>query len=171
MDKKYTIKWCEVAKTGNSNGRPWSITKMTLVDEEGNETEGVSTFEAVMNGGSLEGKIITNDKGYLNFIKKLEAPAFIKGNSAYKTQQMEKVMERKESSIGKFQDNKEWSIKVSSTMRDAVQLAVTEYNASQNNPDASGINLEYRIGQWRQWLWNTWDVELGDTNAITGHLN
>ena len=173
MDKIFKIKWCEVTKNGNTNGRAWQITKMTLVDEEGVETEGVSTFEAVMNGGSLEGKIVTNDKGYLNFVKKLDAPAFIKqqSNTAFKTQQMEKVMERKERSISGFQDNKEWSIKVSSTMRDAVQLAVTEYNASQKNPDSSGINLEYRIGQWRKWLWNNWDIELEDTDAITGKLN
>lgn len=160
-NKKFTIRWCEVTKKGETNGRKWQITKMTLADEQGVETEGVSTFESVMNGGTIEGKIVKDEsKGYLNFVKKLEAPAFIKGNSAYKEKVINESMARKESSIGRFQDNKEWSIKVSSTMRDAVQLAIAEQDPTPDN-----------ILKWRKWLWNNWDVELEDTDAITGKLN
>lgn len=163
-DKNYTIKWCEISKTGNTNGRAWQITKMTLVDPEGKETEGVSTFESVMNGGTLEGKIVTNDKGYLNFIKKLEAPAFIKqaSNSAYKTQQIEKTMERKEQSIAKSQDNKEWGIKIASSMNKAVDVAIAE-NKDNITPED--------ILRWRKWIWNNWDIDLDDTDAITGKIN
>lgn len=161
MDKQYTIKWCEVSKNGSTNGRNWQITKMTLVDEEGKETEGVSTFEAVMNGGSLEGKIVTSDKGYLNFVKKETAKQAAGAN--FKTAQIEKTMERKENSIGKFQDNKEWSIKTASTLGKAVDLAIAEFKEGGYLPDL--------ILKWRKFLWNNWEVELGDTDAITGHLN
>jgi hypothetical protein len=162
MDKKYKIDWCEVKKTGNTNGREWKITEMTLTDEEGKKTDKVSTLENVAPGLELEGKIVTNDKGYLNFVKKLEAPEFVKkaGNSAYKEKLMNETMARKETSITKFQDNKEWSIKISSTMRDAVLLSIAE-----QNPTAD------RILAWRRWLWNNWDVDLEDTDAITGKLN
>lgn len=69
------------------------------------------------------------------------------GMSALKTAQIEKTMEKKEQSISKFQDNKEWSIKVSSTMRDAVLLSIAESKPTPQN-----------IAKWREWLWNNWDV-------------
>lgn len=161
-NKNFTIRWCEVARKGNTNGRDWVITKMTLVDEKGNETSDVSTFTSVMNGGTLEGRIVKNDKGYLNFVPKLEAPEFIKkaGNPAYKSQQIEKSMERKEGSITKFQDNKEWSIKVASTIGKAVDLAIAEYTATQ------GIVLTERILWWRKWLLDNWDVDYNDVQPF-----
>ena len=64
---------------------------------------------------------------------------------------IERVMEKKEQSIGKFQDNKELSIKISSTMRDAVLLAIEE---RRGDPDSESLgNL---IITWRKWLWTHW---------------
>lgn len=163
-DKIYKIKWIEVKKTGETNGRKWQITEMTLEDDQGVETSKVSTFENVINGGTIEGKIVTNDKGYLNFVKKPEAKAV--ANANFKTQQMEKVMERKESSINKFQDNKEWSIKVASSMNKAIELAI-----AQKDEIPSHMTMQDTIIYWRKWIWNHWDVELTDTDAITGKLN
>lgn len=170
-NKQFKIKWCEVSKQGSTNGRSWTITKMTLIDEEGKETEGVSTFEQVMNGGSLEGKIVTNEKGYLNFVKKLEAPAFMKqqSNTAFKTQQMEKVMERKETSIGKFQDSKEWSIKVASSMNKAIDLAIAEKGRTDETNEV--LDMVGCILKWRKFIWNNWDIDIEDTDAITGKIN
>ena len=114
--EKYKINWIE-QKTGKSGKNYWV---MHIVDSTGKETQNVSTFEDKYQAGmEIEGQIIQNGN-YLNWKPKLEAPEFVKkaGNPAYKAQLMEKTMERKENSIGKFQDNKEWSIKVSSTMRD-----------------------------------------------------
>jgi hypothetical protein len=149
----YKINWAEVKRKGNTNGRDWAITEMSLEDKDGNITEKVSTFDSVMPGQEIEGSIEKNDKGYLNF-KKLEAPNFIKENrSNFKTQQMEKIIERKEQGIAKIQDNKDWSIKVSSTMRDAVLLAI-EYHRNHFDEDLKDLVLK-----WREWLWNNWDVE------------
>lgn len=168
-NKIYTIKSAEVSKNGQTNGRNWQIMKMALVDDKGVETTGVSTFEVVVSGETLEGKIVTNDKGYLNFIKKLEAPAFMKqqSNTAFKTAQMEKVMDRKEQSIGKFQDTKDWSIKTSSTMRDAVLLTIAE----KGDIPMRDEELGQMVVKWRKFLWNHFDIDLGDTDAITGELN
>lgn len=139
----YTIEWCEVKKTGKTNGREWKITEMTLVDQQGVKTTNVSTFDPVMNGQIIDGEITQGKYGLEFKAKKEETP-----KSAYKAQVIEKTMERKETSIKNFQDNKEWSIKVSSTMRMAVDLAIAE-----NQPEAE------RIKAWREWLWNHWDVE------------
>lgn len=158
MDKKYKINFCEVKRTGNTNGRAWSITEMALVDEEGNETTNVSTFDSVAPAQEIEGQIVKNEKGYLNFVKKPEPKQVAASN--FKTAQMEKTMERKENSIKGFQDNKELSIKISSTFRDAVALSIAE-----GKPEAD------RILAWRKWLWNNYDVDIDDTDAITGRIN
>ncbi len=84
---------------------------------------------------------------------------------AYKKPQvnMEKVMEKKEQSIGKFQDNKELSIKISSTMRMAVELTIAEIGGNGNN--AAVLNgktytaFETTILKWRKWLWENWDAK------------
>ena len=104
----YKINWCEVKKTGNTNGRDWHITEMNLEDPEGNVTEKVSTFESVQNGGTIEGTIVKNDKGYLNF-KKLEAPGFVKENrGAYKEKVIGEAMEKKSQNIKEAQDRSAW---------------------------------------------------------------
>src|SRR3990167_8126472 len=53
-------------------------------------------------------------------------------SGAYKEKVIGEAMQRKEQSIGKFQDNKDWSIRVSSTMRDAVLLAIAEHGDKTN---------------------------------------
>lgn len=150
---KYKILWCEVKREGSTNGRAWKITEMSLEDEAGVKTDKVSTFNNVAPGQEIEGDIKTNDKGYLNFIPKLEPPAFIKNNN-FKTQQMEKVMEKKEQSITKFQDSKEESIKVSSTMRDAVLLTIAE----KGNTQMSANEMKSMIEKWRYWLYEKWEM-------------
>lgn len=158
---KFTIEWSEQVKTGETKGKIWAITKMTLKDEEGKITEGVTTFDGVQNGATIEGEIIKNEKyGGYEFKKSVSQfrPDFMKKNA-----QMEKVMERKETSIGKFQDNKEWSIKVSSTMRDAVLLTIAEYSKRDNNSNGTYTpDFEKSILRWRQWLLENWDVEPTD---------
>lgn len=146
MDKKYTVEWCEVKKEGETNGRPWKIMDLTLKDEEGVVTDKVSTFDNVLPGSTIEGQIIKNDKGYLNFqSKKAEAKA------NFKTAQMEKVMERKEESISKFQDSKEWSIKLASSMGKAIDLALAE---GEMNDESRKLAIK----KWREWILNAWEV-------------
>lgn len=141
---KYSVTWCEVKKTGEKNGKPWTITTMTLNDENGVEIEGVDTFDTVSPGHTIEGEIIEGQYGK-NF-KKAPTPKQVAGSN-FKTQQVEKVMERKEQSISRAMDNKDWSIKTSSTMRDAVLLAVAEGNPTKEN-----------VLKWREWLWNNFNV-------------
>lgn len=151
MDKKYTIEWVEIKKEGETNGRPWKITEMNLKDEAGVITDKVSTFDNVMAGQVIEGQITTNDKGYLNFqSKKAEAKA------NFKTAQTEKLMERKETSIGKFQDSKEWSIKLASSMGKAIDLALAE------DKEMNDESRKLSIKKWREWILRSWDIDPTD---------
>lgn len=96
----YTIKWAEVTKTGEKNGREWKMTKMTLVGEDGVETSEVTTFDTVMSGGTIEGEIVQNGQ-YLNFQTK---------KADNKKPNLERVMEKKSASIAVAQENKARSI-------------------------------------------------------------
>lgn len=104
---KYTIDWCEVKRTGEGAKGPWTITEMNLRDEEGKVTEKVSTFDTVTNGGTIEGEIYTNDKGYLNF-KKAQAVARSNFGAQQKEASITKMQDRKAESIEKAQDRSAW---------------------------------------------------------------
>lgn len=150
----------------NKTEKTWNDKKYieaTLKDESGTEFK-VSAWNGEYEGkDEIECELEKNDKGYWKFKKaKLEKPNFIKAKEA----QMEKAIERKESSIGKFQDNKEWSIKVASTMNKAVDLAIAEYG-NKTVLD----NLDEGIKKWRKWLWNNWDVDFKDTDPLTDKIN
>jgi hypothetical protein len=64
-------------------------------------------------------------------------------------------METKAANIEKAQDNKAENIKISSTMRDAVLITVSE---AQH--DAT-VDYGERIKYWRAWLWKQWDDTSG----------
>lgn len=67
------------------------------------------------------------------------------------------AMEKKDASIGKFQDNKEHSIKVSSTLRMAVDCALAQRELGTANEE-----LEIMIKDWRAFFWKEWDKENKD---------
>ena len=149
---KYIVEWCEVKKTGETNGRPWKITNMTLKDEQGNTHDDVSTFDVVTPGITIEGVI--EPKGqYKNFKSTPVAPK-ANGGGAYKQKQIEDTMEKKAAYIGQAQGNKELGIKVASTLRMAVDIAISQVpNMSQP------YQMEELIKSWRKWLWMEWDKE------------
>ena len=155
MNAKYKINWLEI-KTGKS-GKQYMV--MHLLDEAGKETQNVSTFNLEYTlSQEIEGQIVQNGN-FKNWKPKLDPPQFIKNNSAYKEKIMNETIARKEGSITKFQNNKEWSIKVASSMNKAIDLAISEDNAT---PEC--------ILKWRKWIWNNWEVSLDDTDAISGKL-
>lgn len=149
---RFTIEWSEVIKEGTGEKGAWKMSKMTLKDEEGNTIENVRTFEPAMPGQELEGLIVYNEKYKTNeFKKKLEKPNFLK----HKDAQIEKAVARKETSIARFADNKDFSIMQSSTMRDAVLLAIAQQDPSHENVLAQ-----------RKWLLDHWEVKVTDTEPF-----
>lgn len=144
-----------IYKLSNKNEKEWNGKKFVeaeLTDTNG-ETFKVSAWAGEFNDkDTWEGELVKNDKGYWKLVSKKAV-----AGANFKQEQIKETMDIKAKSIGKFQDNKEWSIKVSSTMRDAVSLAIAEIK------DIRTLNtLEQDILKWREWLWKNWDVDPKD---------
>lgn len=108
---------------------------------------GEISIEGGLYRSTVSGELSKNDKGYW----RLSTPKQTAGAN-FKTMQTEKLMEKKEASISKFQDSKEQSIKIASTMNKAVELAIAEYA----NPN-SLLTMQELIEKWRKYLWSEWD--------------
>lgn len=106
--------------------------------------QGFPDFDKITFGSSVEGDIVVKQKG--NYLTKtLFAP---KGSAPMQSAgAITKAMDRKEAGISKFQENKEESIKISSTMSGAVSLAVAEGSS----------DLAEAVKRWRLFLWQSWD--------------
>jgi hypothetical protein len=112
-------------------------------------------FANIKEGSILVGKM-TKEGDYWNISFEGDKPRGGQ-NYANKEASVTKAMDRKEKSIGRFQDDKEFSIMVSSTMRDAVSLAIAEIK------DITTLNtLERDILKWREWLIANWNVDEKD---------
>src|SRR3990167_5472101 len=144
---KYQIELSEIKKEGETNGRAWKITNMTLKDEQGVVYDDVSTFDPVMTGQEIEGFIETKEQ-YKNFKKALEKPNFMKKPDISK--QVEKAQLRTETSINKTLDRKEESIALAGAQRDAV-LIVTELMRHDEFILEKG-NIKSALLEWRNWF-------------------
>ena len=70
-------------------------------------------------------------------------------------------MARKEKSISGFQDNKEFSIMIASSMRGAIDLALAEWK------DETVLDtLEQSIKKWRHWILDNWSVDPKDIQTF-----
>lgn len=147
---KYKIEWIEVDKYGNKRV---SVTRedgsKLLSAELGKEYKDVDVA-AGQDINAKEWQSPKNSKIYLFMDKEPQAGEKPRGGaySAFKGQVIAQAQDRKNEMIGKTMDRKDISIKVSSTMRDAVQLAIAE-----------GLPNEEAIEKWRAWLWLNWDKE------------
>ena len=151
------IKITKITSKTTTGGKPY---KMCEVEYQG-KTERVNIwsnapdFSNLVEGSIMVGKM-TKEGQYWNisFEGQNSAP---RGNTGFKTAQIEKMVERKETSIGKFQDSKEFSIKVASTMSGAVALACAEFK------DKTVLDtLDQAVLKWRNFLWENWDKDVKD---------
>jgi hypothetical protein len=143
----YKIDWCEVKKEGETNGRKWKITNMTLTDSVGNTYDEVSTFDPVIAGQEIDGFIETKGM-YKNFKKSLEKPKFMQKPDISK--QVEKAQARTEASIGKTMDRKEESIKLAGAQRDAVLIVTNLFPNGQETEQ----EIKEKIIKWRNFFLN-----------------
>ena len=78
-------------------------------------------------------------------------------SGAYKEKVIGEAMQRKEASIGRFQDSKEWSIMTASSMNKAIDLAIAEYR------DETVLDtLEQGIKKWRDFIIENWELDPKD---------
>ena len=148
--------------------RPYK--KLTVKNEKGEEHKvnifsDFPDFANIKAGSVIRAKLEPNGQ-YMNLIHEAQTKPQGEARGAFKQAQIEKAQEHKAEFIAKAQDNKEWGIKVASTMNKAIDLAIAEYT---KNP-TSLFNLEECVLKWRKWIWNNWNVELKDTDPTTDKI-
>ena len=151
------IKITKITSKTTSGGKPY---KMCEVEYQG-KTERVNIwsnapdFANLQEGSIMVGKM-TKEGQYWNISFGDDKPRGGAG-SAFKTAQIETTMARKEGSIAKFQDNKEFSIMVASSMSGAIALACAEYK------DKTVLDtLDRAVLKWRQFILDNWNVDPKD---------
>lgn len=153
---RYKIEFCEVAKTGESKNGPWTLTKMSLSEvDSGTIVNDVQTFLDVTAGHFLDGTIKINEQYKTKEFVVDQKP---KGNAGYKTAQIEKVMEKKEASIEKFQSSKEEGIRLMAAQRDAVLIVTTmmkffvESEGDEGREILKPSKIQEEVIRWRNWF-------------------
>lgn len=145
----------KVASTGN----PYK--QLEVQDESGavfkvNVFNDFPDFANLRIGGVVRGQLVQKEQ-YTNLLSETQSRGKFGPSGGYKQKVIEETMARKEKSISGFQDNKDFSIMVSSTMRDAVSLAIAEIK------DITTLNtLEKDILKWRTWLIENWNIDPKD---------
>lgn len=134
-----------------------SYHKVSLEDESGQATKNVSiwqdfpNFQSITFQSEVVGDLVpAKDPKYGPTLYPPRSNA--SGGTTRASGAITKAMDRKESSIGKFQENKEESIKISSTMRDAVLLTIAQ--------GITGLDedvIQTKIERWREYLWHSWN--------------
>ena len=161
----------KVISTGDKTTKTNKPYKSLVVQDESNAEFKVNIwsdfpdFANVKEGSVIRGKLEQNGQ-YWNLVSETQAKPRGGGYTAHKEAVIEKAVERKEGFIAKSQDNKEWGIKVASTMNKAIDLAIAEYTKNPN----SLFNLDECIKKWRKYLWNNWNVDIKDTDPTTDEI-
>jgi hypothetical protein len=114
-------------------------------------------YANIVTGSVIKGKL-EQDGQFWKLITAIDEQK--KGNPNFRTQQMEKVMEKKEASIEKFQESKNDSIILASTFRDATLLTVAQLG--KLTIPIGEKEIEEMWLRWRTWLANNWGDKLSD---------
>ena len=146
---RYTIEWLEMKETSTGKRKA----DATIKGEDGHNQDvtiwaDFPGFAELNPGATVEGEIKpASDPKYKPSLSPARSPYKAQGGG-YKAKVMEDAMVRKETSISKFQDNKEQSIKLISAQRDAV-LMVTTFYKDQN---LDSTELKEKVVSWRDWF-------------------
>ncbi len=139
-----------------------SVSDLEVTDSEGKAHKGsmwsdFPGFAQLSFGSEFEADIVAKEKnGYVGytFYPLREQKTAGGANKGFSSGMGAKLMDKKAENISKAQENKENGIKVSSTIRMAVDI-VTSRNTDLMTVD----EIQEQIKNWRQWLWNEWDAD------------
>lgn len=158
---RYSTQWVE------NKSPDWKIVSVTGVDgtkltdasvnRVNKKGEVFPNFDAIIPGYEFEAEPWKSEVGkqYL-FAPKVQGTQNKSSGGAYKgSGGIAKAQEKKAEMIAEAQGNKELGIKISSTLRMAVDLAIAEGNNAEET-------LEQSILKWRKWLWSEWSKTDGD---------
>lgn len=149
---KYKVDSIEVgaSKTGKT------VANVQLVDAEGKlYSKKVSIwgdfpgFQSITFGATVDGDIVVNDKGYATLYPPKPQHKF----GSFAPRGASTMMKEKQEGIKESQGRKEDSIKTSSSMRDAVQIALAELGTLKDHTE-----YESRIQYWRKFLLDNWEL-------------
>lgn len=149
---QYTISNKQQKKSANTGKEYVSA---TLTDEQGVEYTGINAFNGEFNTSDVWHGELQKNGNYYNLVSPKTA-----SQSNFKAQQVEKAIERKEQGIARSQDNKDWSIRTSSTMNKAIELALAEYGKIKDETITAfgtATPLEELVLKWRRWIHDHWD--------------
>ena len=133
-----------IYKITNKQNKEWQgkpFVEAELIDEAEASFK-VSAWAGEFAGDTWEGTLEKNDKGYWKLVSKKAV-----AGANFKSQQIDKVMGRKEESIGRFQDKKEEAIALASAQRDAVLIVTARGLATMSTDD-----IKSEILTWRNWF-------------------
>jgi len=154
------IKIVKITSKTTKNAKPYKMCEVEVNGEirKVNIWSNAPDFANLTEGSILSGKM-TMEGQYWNIdFGTNSAP---RASQGFKTAQAKEVIDYKQTGITKSQENKENSIKIASTMRMAVDLAIAEYR------DETVLDtLEQSIKKWRAWCWENWDAEDKDFQAF-----
>jgi hypothetical protein len=166
MEKEFTISFTD------NKSADWKILTLEVLEGDGSvmyqdvsvnrvnkKGETFPNFDNLKVGERVKGNLWTSPQGkhYL-FAPNLSNVKSGASGGGFKAG-MQKMVEQRNDNINKIVDRKEEGIKVSSTMRDAVQIALAELGSGTDHVGEKDI--AERIQYWRQWLWQNWDCDDG----------
>src|SRR3990167_2564358 len=145
----YLITWVEKDKYGNKKA---SVEKM----EDGKKLDVVLGKEwedkEIMSGFQIDAtEWVSPKNGKIYLFKPKETPKTASGG-AFKQKMIEDTMNKKEASIGKFQDKKEESIRLASVLRDATLLTIAELGKDEGSAEI----MAQKFHKWRAFLEKQW---------------
>ncbi len=149
---RYKINWMEVKQTSTGKTKA----DCSLIDESGIEIDKVSIWSDFPDFANLKpGSEVNGD------LVKAKDPKYgptLYPAKTYKTfaakpkVDIGKMMEKKEASIGRFQDNKEESIKISGAQRDATLMVTTFYPVDM---DTDALKKYWK--EWKDFFINQYE--------------
>lgn len=161
MNDKFIVEWIEqkgpdwkVCDLKAQNGVTVPDVSINRVNKKG---ETFPNFDAITLQATIEGNLWKSSTGKAY----LFAPQVKKGN--FGGAMPAQLMKKKEEGIRAAQENKSESIKVSSTMRDAVAITLAQMSADiilSKDPGA----IKSMVKEWRLWLWKNWDIDVTDVS-------
>lgn len=159
MEKEYTIDWIEnksndwKVATLSEGGLTYDDVSINRVNKKG---ETFPNFDGITQGATVKGNLWTSPQGkhYL-YAPKPQAPqgSAPRAPGGFKAG-MQKAIEQKQEGIRQSQENKELGIKLSSTIRMAVDMVIAILKDEQIIEE--GV-IKGEISKWRKWFWDTWE--------------
>lgn len=146
---EHIIDWVEIVKSKNGN----EYKKATIGGQTVSVWPDFPQYLAVGPGAKIKGQIVRKGN-YTNLVADT-TPRPYSGARGASQGMITKAMETKKESIEHFTDKKELGIKISSTMRMAVDCAISNLGNKQFQP----LEMENLIIYYRKWLWMHWDAK------------